>query len=89
MSVWADLQPINDPACFCQVQTAYYTLVWVCLTINVCFLIVNIRLMVCRWMDVKEEQTRQAIKAALINEREGRKELLRAEQLIRREWDTV
>lgn len=84
-----DLLPIHDPAGFCQVQTAYHTLVWFCLTINVCVLIVNIRLMVCRWMDVKEEQTRQALRAALINQREGRKELMRAEQLINREWDTV
>jgi len=84
-----DTPPIHDPACFCQVQTAYNIIVWLCLTINVCVLIVNLRMMVCRWMDVKEEQTRQAIKAALISEREGRKELQRAEQLIRREWDAV
>jgi len=71
------------------VQTAYNIIVWICLTINICFLIVNIRMMVCRWMDVKEEQNRQAIKAALINEREARKELERAEKLIKRGWDDV
>lgn len=70
-------------------QTAYNIIVWICLTINICFLIVNIRMMVCRWMDVKEEQNRQAIKAALINEREARKELERAEKLIKRGWDDV
>lgn len=70
-------------------QTAYNVLVWICLTVNVCFLIVNIRLMVCRWFDVKEEQQRQAMKAALINEREARKELRQAEALIRREWEDV
>ena len=68
-------------------QTAYHIIIWLCLTINICFLITNIRLMVCRWFDVKEENHRQAMKAALINEREARKELRRAEDLIK--WDDV